>query len=67
MDKEIIPELLQEDCTVEKILETTENLLQNGQQNTTEALSCFGIGTGVTPSEKIALKMIEMVEKNGRA
>lgn len=67
MDKEIIPELLQEDCTVEKILETTENLIQTGQQETTQALSCFGIGSGTTPSEKIALKMIEMVEKNGRA
>ncbi len=61
-DKAIIPELLQEDCTVEKIVETTEKLLQNGEQNTESGLSQLGLGDDMLPSEKVASIIINMVK-----
>lgn len=64
-DRAVIPELLQEDCTVEKILETIIKLIQNREQNTQEGLLRLGVGQGQTPSERIASIIIEMVEKNG--
>lgn len=63
--KMIIPELLQEDCTAEKILEQTEKLIQNREQDVSEGLQRLGVGQGQTPSEKIATLMIETVEKHG--
>lgn len=65
VNRAVIPELLQEDCTVEKILATIENLIQNREQDTKEGLMQLGVGQGQTPSERIASIIIEMVEKNG--
>lgn len=64
-NRAVIPELLQEDCTAEKILETITKLIQNREQNTREGLLRLGVGQGQTPSERIASIIIEMVEKNG--
>ena len=61
----IIPELLLDDCTAEKILEQTEKLIQNREQDVSEGLQRLGVGQGQTPSEKIATLMIETVEKHG--
>ncbi len=61
-DREIIPELLQEDCTVEKIVETTEELLQNKKQDWNGGLSQLGLGNEMLPSEKIASIIIETVK-----
>ncbi len=61
-DKAIIPELLQEDCTVEKIVETAEILMQNGEQDTESGLSQLGLGNEMLPSEKIASIIINMVK-----
>ncbi len=60
-DKEIIPELLQEDCTVEKIVETAEKLMHNREQNTESGLSQLGLGNEMLPSEKIASIIIKTV------
>lgn len=65
VNRMVIPELLQENCTVEKILATLENLIQNRNQDIQEGLLQLGVGQGQMPSEKIASIMIEMVEKNG--
>ncbi|MBQ8557422.1 MAG: lipid-A-disaccharide synthase [Alphaproteobacteria bacterium] len=67
VDKEIIPELLQENCTVDKLTETILNLLNNPKQETQESLKQLGLGEILSPSEKTASLIIEMVKQNGRA
>ena len=58
MDQPIIPELLQENCTVAKITATMRNLLQGTEQNTKEALNKLGQNT--SPSQKIAECLIKL-------
>ena len=52
MDQPIIPELLQENCTPEKMTMTLRSLLNGEQQKTQEALE--KLGKGKAPSEKVA-------------
>ena len=58
MDAPIIPELLQENCTVPKITVTMRNLLNGATQDTSGALSKLGQGT--SPSEKVADSLIKL-------
>ena len=53
-DQEIIPELLQEDCTVDNVVETLQQLLEHPEQATTESLKKLGLGDPHSPSDKLA-------------
>ncbi len=53
-DQEIIPELLQEDCTVDNVVETLRQLLEHPEQATTESLKKLGLGDPHSPSDKLA-------------
>ena len=58
MNQPIIPELLQENCTVSKMTQTMRHLLQESSQKTEEALNKLGKGT--SPSEKVAENLIKL-------
>jgi lipid-A-disaccharide synthase len=64
---EIIPELLQENCTPEKIAESALNLINNQQLCTEQVklntlqLAKLGLGSKPNPSEKAAHKLIEII------
>lgn len=58
MDAPIIPELLQENCTVPKITATMRNLLNGAEQDTHEALDKLGKGT--SPSQKVAESLLKL-------
>ncbi|MBQ3695842.1 MAG: lipid-A-disaccharide synthase [Alphaproteobacteria bacterium] len=58
MDAPIIPELLQENCTVPKITATMRSLLNNKQQDTHAALEKLGLES--SPSEKVAQHLIKL-------
>ena len=58
VDKEIVPEILQENCTVVKMTQVLRELLQNGQQDLSEGLQKLGQHT--SPSEKVAEKLIQL-------
>lgn len=70
-DREIIPECLQDDCNLNKIMLELNRLTgQNGLkqiEDTRKALSLLGAGNSMTPSQKAALKVYEIVKdyKNG--
>ena len=55
---EIIPELLQENCTVEKITQTMQQLLQGNPPDTARALKKLGQDT--SPSQKVAEHLIKL-------
>jgi len=57
-DREIIPELLQENCTVEKMTQTMNGLLAGSQQETADALAKLGKET--SPSAQVADKLIQL-------
>ncbi len=57
-DAPIIPELLQENCTPEKITSTMRDLLNGDAQNTKEAFDA--LKTEVLPSEKVAETLIKL-------
>ena len=62
-DKEVIPELLQENCTPEKLLATAENLFQNPQQDVLLGLEKMGLNGSESPSEKVASCLLKLAEK----
>lgn len=64
-DKEIIAELLQENCTVDKIVQETVSLLNKKEQDTHFSLNQLGFDDELTPSQKIANYLQKMVNKNG--
>ena len=64
-DKEIISELLQENCTVDNIVKETISLLNGKKQDTRLSLNQLGVGDELTPSQKIADYLQKMVNKNG--
>lgn len=66
-DKEIIPELLQDDCTVDNVLKVLKELLKNPKQPVEEALSLLGLNDDLKPSEKMAKVLEEIAKKNDRA
>ena len=58
MDAPIIPELLQENCTLPKIVATMRALLSGTKQETGPALE--KLGKGFLPSEKVAQSLIKL-------
>ncbi len=63
VDKEVIPELLQEDCTVDNVVETLRQLLEHPEQATTESLQKLGLGAPNTPSDKLAEELQKLAKK----
>lgn len=61
-DKEIIPELLQENCTVSKITYRLRQLLQGEKQDTKAAL--LKLGQQTSPSEKVATALIQLARNS---
>ena len=59
-DKEIIPELLQENCTVENLTNTLFDLMNNKEQNVAESLNLLGLNQGKLPSEKMGDILISL-------
>ena len=64
-DKEIIPELLQENCTVEKVVATLQKLLEHPEQATAESLQKLGLGKPYSPSDKLAEELQKLAKKKG--
>ncbi|MGN0919522.1 MAG: lipid-A-disaccharide synthase [Alphaproteobacteria bacterium] len=61
-DKEVIPELLQENCTPEKLLQTAQKLF-GAHQDTLPSLQKLGLKGKESPSEKVADCLIKMAER----
>ncbi len=59
VNRPIIPELLQENCTVKKLTKTAEKLFKQPTQNTKESLQKLGMGT--KPSEKMAATLLKLI------
>jgi lipid-A-disaccharide synthase len=66
-DKEIIPELIQDNCTVDKVVLGLETLLKNKKQSVAPCLKKLGLGQKLSPSERMAQLVREIAErqKNG--
>jgi len=62
-DKEIVPELLQDKCNVDKIVDTLKELLDNPRQMTKEGLKKLGLGARQSPSDKLATELQKIAEK----
>ena len=62
-DKEVIPELLQDKCTVEDIYAQVQFLLKNRTQNVQESLEKLGKNGLYSPSEKMAEVLISLALK----
>ena len=66
-DKEIIPECLQDDCNLEKIMLQLEKVMvDNGEKQKKEAqeiMNILGAGNVLTPSQKAAKVIRDIVEK----
>lgn len=60
-DKEVIPELLQENCTVEKLVSTAEMLFQNPDQEVLPSLEKLGLNGVELPSEKVASSLLKLI------
>ena len=62
-DKEVIPELLQENCTVEKLVATSEQLFQNPKQDVLLSLEKLGLNSAESPSEKVAKCLLKLANR----
>ena len=62
-DKPVIPELLQENCTVEKLLATAENLFQTPHQDVLPSLEKLGLNSQKSPSQKVAISLLKLAGK----
>lgn len=61
--REIIPELLQDNCTPEKIVQTMEGLLTQ-EADLKRHMNVLGFGGALTPSEAMAANVIKMAKKD---
>lgn len=61
--REIIPELLQENCTPEKIAEVVEGLLSSDSKDVKHHMNVLGFGGDMTPSEVMAGHIIKMAKR----
>jgi len=62
-DEEIIPELLQDNCTVDKVVDTLRQLLEHPEQATRESLKKLGLGDSSSPSDKLADELKKLARK----
>lgn len=67
VDKEVIPELLQEDCTVDNVVETLRGLLAHPEQATRESLEKLGLGDPHAPSDKLAEELQKLARRGERS
>ncbi len=63
-DKEIIPELLQEKCTIQNLTDTIELLLKNKTQAVDESLKQLGYGQALSPSEKMGDILLSIIQQS---
>lgn len=63
VDKEVIPELLQEDCRVDRIVDTLRQLLTHPEQATHESLARLGLGDAESPSDKLAEELQKIARR----
>ena len=63
-DKEIVPELLQDKCTVQNLAETMIRLIANPKQPVFESLKKLGQGQDLLPSEKMGEILLSLALKN---
>lgn len=63
-DKEIIPELLQEKCTIQNLTDTIELLLKNKTQAVDESLKQLGYGQSLSPSEKMGDILLSIIQQS---
>lgn len=63
-NKEIIPEFLQGNCTVDKLVDGVKKLLVNPHQSVESSLKKLGLSGTLTPSEKMANELIKIVVKS---
>lgn len=64
-DKEVVPELLQENCTLEKLFDTAEKLFQKEGQDVLPSLEKLGLNAIEAPSEKVATSLLALAHKEG--
>lgn len=62
-DKQVVPELLQDDCTVDNVLKELKSLLEHPHQETQESLEKLGLGRPLSPSDKMAEVVLNLIEK----
>ena len=62
-DKPVIPELLQENCTLEKLTQTAEELFQNPHQDVNPSLEKLGLNSNESPSQKVAICLLKLARK----
>ena len=62
-DKLVIPELLQENCTLEKLTQTSEALFQNPHQDVNPSLEKLGLNSNESPSQKVAICLLKLARK----
>ncbi|MBQ8250718.1 MAG: lipid-A-disaccharide synthase [Alphaproteobacteria bacterium] len=60
-DREIIPELLQEKCTIENLESTIEQLLRLKTQDVSGSLEKLGKGQDLLPSQKMGEKLLSLI------
>jgi len=62
VNKPVIPELLQENCTPDKLVATIHELLKVKKQNVAGALNKLGLDkkTKTTPAERVAVALVRM-------
>lgn len=65
VDKEVIPELLQENCKVDKIVSVVQQLLAHPEQATKESLKRLGLGASESPSDKMA-ELLQKLARKGK-
>ncbi len=63
VDKEVVPELLQENCTVDKLVEVLRQLLAHPEQATQESLKKLGLGQPSSPSDKLSEELQKLSQK----
>lgn len=63
-NKEIIPEFLQENCTVDKVVAKMKHFLQEPHQDVSAPLKKLGLGQKLSPSDKMATVLIQLARKD---
>ena len=64
VDKEVVPELLQENCTVDKLVDVLRQLLAHPEQATKESLEKLGLGQSSSPSDKLSEELQKLSRKH---
>ena len=62
-DRQIIPELLQQNCTPSKICACMEKLVRQKNPIMQQGLSQLKVSSGEAPSDVVAQKLVDMVFK----